>query len=969
VANRGREFEVSFRLDAELESSFRRSFGAATDRLESLDRVLSKISSNDAFGHISKEAREAERAIRSAGEDTRTFGDVLKRVAEYSGAFAIVQGVADSVQGIGGAVFEFHDSMAQLQAATGASAEEMEELRSIAESLYELPVGQGFEDLTNSIATVKQVTQQSGEALEQMTKEAILFRDVFGEDVTESVKAADTMMRNFGITSTQAFNLLAQGAQKGLDKSGELLDTANEYAPQFAALGYSADEMFNIFAAGLEKGAFNLDKVGDAVKEFNIRLKDGSKTTSDALAVLFAPNNIDAWVARLTKAGRKSAQYAELVKKVGKSTADEMLKDLKKGGQAASKTITQLQMILGGGQDILDGLSKGAIQGKDALQAVVQRLNEIKDPLQRNQLGVALFGTQFEDLEATVITSLGSVRNQFDMTKSTMEDIEQVKFDTVSKKWQQIGRQLMTELVLPISEDLMPTIEKLADWAGDNKELIKFLALATPAAMIGKNAVSLVSKFASVGEAVEDIGKSASGANKLMTSFGTTLRFFTNPVGIAVGAVGALTAGIIAYRKSQEEARQALLHMDETLSTAFKDYSSIDEHYQRTNNLIAEYDRLSAKIADSKTPTEQLTEARRKLSEIEKELIELNPEILNAEDAKSGKFREQLGLVQELNGVQREMARRELEKSVTDAEYKLPSLEEEYAKLQENLTKYDQAYNQARESYVKYREFVEQQQAIVNDSSLSSDEQTQRLRDLARTIQEITGKDYSGNWANLVADMQSFYEAYGKNYDKWVQTQEDIQAAEQSFQALYDSQKQLIELNLGGTLEEQAKKFSSLSEESKAKFAAALQTIAELNQKLNELPAEKKINVDVLYRTSGLQVPKTPQNNTSGLLDMPKFAEGGIATRPSIFGEAGPEMAIPLERSQRSRELLEQTSRIIGYDQGTTVNVSYSPVINVSGGGPEVIAKVKQAAQSGYEDFKRFLQRYERENRRLSFHQ
>ena len=66
------------------------------------------------------------------------------------------------------------------------------------------------------------------------------------------------MMKNFGISSTQAYNLMAQGAQKGLNKSDELIDSANEYAPYFATLGFNANEMFDVFSTGLKNGAFNL---------------------------------------------------------------------------------------------------------------------------------------------------------------------------------------------------------------------------------------------------------------------------------------------------------------------------------------------------------------------------------------------------------------------------------------------------------------------------------------------------------------------------------------------------------------------------------------------------------------------------------------------------------------------------------------------------------------------------------------
>lgn len=46
--------------------------------------------------------------------------------------------------------------------------------------------------------------------------------------------------------------------------------------------------------------------------------------------------------------------------------------------------------------------------------------------------------------------------------------------------------------------------------------------------------------------------------------------------------------------------------------------------------------------------------------------------------------------------------------------------------------------------------------------------------------------------------------------------------------------------------------------------------------------------------------------------NLKEFAYGGIATAPSIFGEAGPEMAIPLRRSARSIGLLNQTAQLLG---------------------------------------------------------
>lgn len=94
------------------------------------------------------------------------------------------------------------------------------------------------------------------------------------------------MMDNFGISGEEAMNLIASGAQNGLDYSGELLDSISEYSVQFGKMGLDAEDMFAIFQKGAESGAFNLDKVGDAVKEMSIRVVDGSDTTREGFELI-----------------------------------------------------------------------------------------------------------------------------------------------------------------------------------------------------------------------------------------------------------------------------------------------------------------------------------------------------------------------------------------------------------------------------------------------------------------------------------------------------------------------------------------------------------------------------------------------------------------------------------------------------------------------------------------------------------
>ncbi|WP_020621135.1 phage tail tape measure protein [Paenibacillus daejeonensis] len=912
MAGRGREYEVSFKLDAELESSFKRSFGQAADGLENIDRELRELSRSGNFGKMSREVEQFDREIRNAEKGSRNFGDTLKRVAEYSGAFAIVQGVEDSIKNIGSTILEFDDSMAQLEASTGVSKAEMAEMEQIAKDLYEIPLGEGFADISNSIATVRQVSKLTGDELENMSREAMVFREVFGEDIKESVKASDTMMKNFGITSTESFNLLAQGAQQGLNKSNELLDSANEYAPQFAALGFTANEMFDIFGAGLEAGAFNLDKVGDSVKEFNIRLKDGSDATYDALAELFAPDNIVEWTDALTKGGKKSTQYMELVSKVGNETADIMLGKLKKGGKQASDTFTILGSIMGEGANILEGLSSGSVKGSDAMQMVITKLQEIEDPLARNQIGVALFGTQFEDVEASVIQAMGTARSQFDMTKQTMEEIEAIRFDTIGKDWQSLGRQLMTELVLPIAEDLMPTLERLADWAVDNKDLIKFLALATPAALIGKNALSIASSFFQVENAAGKAGRGVGGANTLLGKFGSTLGFFTNPVGLAVGAVGLLTTGVLAYKKHQEEARDALINMGESLQEANRQYDEVAKKADSTNSLVEEYRRLDDVVRNNTDASRDLTTEQERLAEITAELHALHPNTVTQYEIENGLTREKQDLLKQEVTAEQELARLKREREVLEQERNLPKLEKEISKLQEQSEVLLEQKEALDAAVPAFKDFQAQLQNILKAEP--TDEravQLENLRIKANEVGEAVGKSFAhlgpgmldGATDDLIARRIAAW-------DDYISKTEDLATARASYEELYNSQKELIELDLGTTLQQQADNFKNLTTEEQTRFASALQAVSDLNQQMELMPSEKTINFRMVYSQIGGWGPGGPKLDTS-IFDR-QYADGGYADQASIFGEAGPEMAIPLNNKPRSQRLLDETNRLMG---------------------------------------------------------
>lgn len=289
-------------------------------------------------------------------------------------------------------------------ASTGKGKEEAERYQAVLEGIYKNNYGEDFQDIADAMGLVeKQLGEMDDQTLQGITESAFALRDTFEYDVAESTRAAKAMMDNFGISGEKAMNLIAAGAQNNLDFSGELIDSISEYSVQFSKLGLDADDMFQIFQKGAETGAWNLDKIGDAVKEMAIRVVDGSDTT---------------------KAGFEAIGL----------NADEMAAKFSKGGESA----------------------------KEAFQQTIAALAEMEDPLEQNLAGTNLFGTMWEDLGPEVVTQLASISDAAYATGDELYKIKEVKYDDLESMFEGLKRSVEL-LLIPLGEELIPILSELIE--------------------------------------------------------------------------------------------------------------------------------------------------------------------------------------------------------------------------------------------------------------------------------------------------------------------------------------------------------------------------------------------------------------------------------------------------------------------------------------------------------------------------
>ncbi|MPW26263.1 hypothetical protein GC105_10735 [Alkalibaculum sp. M08DMB] len=384
---------------------------------DKVDKDLNQIEKKlkDSGKDMSEEAKKSGGKIGESlsGAIADKFGAGASKIESVAssmglkvGAGALVAGAA--VAGIGIAAVnvaaDMDKAMGGYIAATGKGVEETERYQDVLEDIYGNNYGDSFEDIAGSMALV---TQQMGDmddaSLQKITESAYLLRDTFDMDIQESLRGANSMMKEFGLGGEEAYNLIAQGAQNGLNQNQDLADQLAEYSVYYADMGFSAEEMFNAMANGIETGAYQVDYLNDAMKEFGIRSKDGSKASMEAFDALGL-------------------------------NADDMTKKFAQGGEGA----------------------------KEAFNQVSEALIGVDDQVLQNQIGVSLFGTKWEDLGVDAIKALTDTDGAIDSTKDKLGEMEEVKYDNLGDMFQALKRSVEL-LLLPLGEALMPILLDLID--------------------------------------------------------------------------------------------------------------------------------------------------------------------------------------------------------------------------------------------------------------------------------------------------------------------------------------------------------------------------------------------------------------------------------------------------------------------------------------------------------------------------
>ena len=874
------------------------------------NKAIEDIGNNDGIRRNSISVEEAKQNLKDLKESAKDSFETIKKGAVIAGTgIATGMGYAVKVSG------EFDHALNTLATRTGATKAEMNGLDQSMQRVYKNNFGESIEDVAQSMATVKVNTKLVGQELEKATEYALLMRDTFDFDVNESTRTAKMLMDQFGISAKEAYNLIAQGAQNGLDKNGDLLDTINEYSVHYKQLGYTSEEFFNSLVNGTQNGTFSVDKLGDAVKEFGIRTKDTAQSTTEGFQLIGL-------------------------------NADAMRKKFAQGGDTAKKATEQTLKALFG----------------------------LNDEVKRNQAGVALFGTMWEDLGEDAIKSLMNVNGSISTTSKALDNINEQKYDDIGNQLQELGRTIETDVAKPLGKELQPIVKEAINYVKENapqiRDMISNIASAI-AGMVGwivDNSEIVLATIAGIGAgfiawksytiistivtSLQAFKVAQEGATIAQLAFNTAMS--ANPIGLAVTAIAGLIGvlGVLALiSKDEEDQHKKTMEAINEETQARQD--NIDKQKEAIENATGEIENLRnlntelKSLVDENGKVKSGNEAR-----VQFILSQLNPALGTEMELVNGQITGYKDLAKNIDLMLLK------KKAQVILEAQLPAYQEAVTKSTEAQIKANKLYNEYTETKKKNdEEILELQKRLSSASEYEAKGILYKIETLKKetsnkkaeydkqnelvkgyyddiTSYEInSAKIQKGDMKSLMEVEQSVVTGKAKN------NEEKKKLLQESLQAEKDYLKELE----GKYKETNDEQYKSLIEGQKAKIKATEETIKGMTSTVEQNKTKNK-TVWSSFSEQGLIAVKEydPKNRLAGQSNADAYTKG-VASKNPTAKSAGKSLAENDKQGKEETKAQHENAGKANADAYTKGVASKNPT--AKNAGKDLAEKDKQGKQ------------------------
>lgn len=445
------------------------------------------------------------------------------------GVLAVGTALGGLAMSAGAFYMEADAAFGRLEAQTGATNEEMQLFESTAKEVFTRGYGGDINEVTESLARVEQNMHAVNETeLGDVTANAMLLADILDSDVNEVTRGAQNLMDAFGISSEKAFDLFTKGGQSGLNLSNDMFDQMAEFSAVAIQSGYSVEEFFGVMQRGAQNGVYNLDRVNNSILEFELLTTDGNKATGEAF------------------------------KQLSKST-----------------------------QSLWDDMQNGEATAKDLSTTVINELKAMDDQNLANQIGIALWGTVWEDNTKDVMYAMFETTEAMQgfegATDAAADAVENTLSNRMTRVWRKLqdgiagvventnAQEFLNTIVTEV-EELIPLVissteavfgfglEVVSTFEGAGTAVTGFIdqydwlilgiasSVATYYVIAGAIGVYNAALLFAAGTGPIYTAVTA-GMTMATTAFGTAVSFVLSPIGAIVIGIGAAVAvGVLLYK-------------------------------------------------------------------------------------------------------------------------------------------------------------------------------------------------------------------------------------------------------------------------------------------------------------------------------------------------------------------------------------------------------------------------------------
>ena len=107
------------------------------------------------------------------------------------------------------------------------------------------------------------------------------------------------------------------------------------------------------------------------------------------------------------------------------------------------------------------------------MQQISDALKNCDDETVQYTAGVGIMGTMYEDMGLDACTALLQTQGEISKTKDALAEINNQKYNDINSQIEELGRNIQTEVVQPLGDELAPVAEEVIDEVKSNLPQIK----------------------------------------------------------------------------------------------------------------------------------------------------------------------------------------------------------------------------------------------------------------------------------------------------------------------------------------------------------------------------------------------------------------------------------------------------------------------------------------------------------------